>query len=136
MTALISGFDHVAITVADVEATCAFYDKLFGIRIGMTYAPEGKILVRTIHIGGGDFMLNVHQAGNGIDLVAKKPTPGSVDLCVRWNGTIESAVALLKKHDVPIADGPSPRTFSDGRSSQSVYFRDPDGNLMELMAAA
>jgi catechol 2,3-dioxygenase-like lactoylglutathione lyase family enzyme len=136
MPVTITSFDHVAITVADLEATCAFYDKLFGVRVGMNYSPDGKSLVRQIFIGGGDTMLSVHQYGNGIDLVAKKPTPGSVDLCMRWAGKIEDVAALLAKHNVPITDGPSPRTFSDGRKSRSIYFRDPDGNLIELMAAS
>src|SRR5579883_1777687 len=119
----ITGFDHLAITVADVDATFAFYDKLFGIRRGMDYALNGKTLVREMLIGGAK--MNVHQAGNGVELVARKPTPGSVDVCFRWDQPIETALALLAKHNVAVADGPSPRTFSDGRPSTSVYFRDP-----------
>ena len=130
----ITGFDHVAITVADVETTTAFYEKLLGAKRGFEYAPDGKVLVRELLLGGAKF--NVHQQGNGIDLVAAKPTPGSVDLCFRWDQPIDTVAALLAKHNIPIADGPSPRTFSDGRKSLSIYFRDPDGNLIELMAAA
>jgi catechol 2,3-dioxygenase-like lactoylglutathione lyase family enzyme len=132
----ITGFDHVAITVADVNATCAFYDKLFGVRIGHDYAPNGKTLVCEVFLGGGDTKFSVHQLGNGVNPVAKTPTPGSVDLCFRWNQPIETAVALLKKHNVAVVEGPSPRAYSDGRKSISVYFFDPDGNLIELMAPA
>jgi catechol 2,3-dioxygenase-like lactoylglutathione lyase family enzyme len=129
----ITELDHVAITVADVDATFAFYEQLFGARRGMEYALDGKVLVREMLIGRAK--LNVHQAGNGVALVARHPTPGSVDVCFRWDQPIETVLALLARHDVAVADGPSPRTFSDGRPSTSVYFRDPDGNLIELMAA-
>ena len=132
----ITGFDHVAITVADVEATTAFYDKLFGVKVGFDYAPDGKTLVRQLLMGENKIMFSVHQSGNGIALVARKPTPGSVDLCFRWDKSIQAAMDLLAQHNIAITDGPSPRTYSDGRKSSSVYFRDPDGNLIELMAPA
>jgi len=128
----ITGIDHVALYVADIEATCAFYDRLFGIQVNIDYAPNGKSLVRQIKVGGA--ALSVHQHGNGITPVAINTAKGAVDMCFRWKGAVESAVALLKKHNVAIVEGPAPRKFSDGRPSQSVYFRDPDGNLMELMA--
>ena len=129
----ITGYDHLAITVTDIDVTTVFYERLFGVRRGAEYAPNGKPLHRQIFFG--DTKMNLHQAGNGVELVAQKPTPGSVDVCFRWNKPIETAVALLARHNVAIVDGPSPRTLSDGRPSQSVYFRDPDGNLIELMAA-
>jgi len=129
----VAGIDHVAITVSDVEATCAFYRELFGARTVLDYAQDGKTLVRQIAIG--DAQLSIHQAGNGISLVAKRPTVGAVDLCLRWNGRIEEAVALLRGRGLEIIEGPAPRRTADGLPGQSVYFRDPDGNLLELMAA-
>lgn len=122
--------DHVAITVADIETTTAFYDRLFGAEVLRDHKP----IVRALKLGGG-VQLSVHQSGNGVDLVAARPTPGSVDICFRIPAPIEAAVLHLGKHGVAIVDGPSPRTASDGRPAQSVYFRDPDGNLIELMAA-
>lgn len=131
--ALLRFIDHVAITVADVDATTQFYDRLFGTEVPFDHAPDGTTLVRTVIIGGG-VRLNVHQQGNGIDLVAAKPTPGSVDICFRIEGTIEEAAALLERNGVEIIDGPSPRIDNQGNQAQSVYFKDPDGNLVELMA--
>ena len=131
----ITGFDHVIITAADIDATCAFYDKLFGLKVGLDYAPGGKLKVRQAFIGGGSAMFSIHQRDNGVTPVAMHPTSGSLDVCLRWSGTIEEAEALLKRHGVPIVEGPSPRLYSDGRPSLSVYFRDPDGNLIEIMAA-
>ncbi len=128
----IIGIDHIAITVSDLEAACRFYDGLFAAETRVNYAPRGKPLVRQIVLGGA--LLSVHQAGNGIELVAKKPTIGSADICFRWNGSIASAVALLNERGVQIIEGPVPRHTADGLPSQSVYFRDLDANLIELMA--
>jgi len=131
---LLAGIDHVAITVADLEATTAFYQRLFGARVWRDFPPGGPTAVRVIDIGEG-VRLSVHQAGNGVDLVAERPTPGSVDICFRWAGAIGEAAALLKANGLAIIDGPSPRQTVDGRAAHSVYFRDPDNNLIELMAA-
>jgi catechol 2,3-dioxygenase-like lactoylglutathione lyase family enzyme len=131
--ALLRFIDHVAITVADVERTTQFYDRLFGAEVPFDHAPDGRTLVRTVIVGGG-VRINVHQQGNGIDLVADRPTPGSVDICFRFGGTIAEAQGLLQAHAIPIIEGPSPRIDSEGNQAQSVYFKDPDGNLVELMA--
>jgi catechol 2,3-dioxygenase-like lactoylglutathione lyase family enzyme len=129
----VRGFDHVAITVADMEATCRWYAALFGARPVNDFMDGGRVLVRQIAFGGA--LLSVHPSGNGLDLVARRPTVGAADICFRWEGTIESAVVLLREHGVDIVEGPTPRRTADGLPSQSVYFRDPDGNLLELMAA-
>ena len=129
----ILGIDHVAFAASDLEASCAFYDRLFGARTHLDYAPQGRSLVRQIALGGA--LLSIHQAGNGLDLVAAHPTVGGADICLRWSGTVESAADLLRRHDIEIIDGPAPRRTADGRPSYSVYFRDLDGNLLELMAA-
>jgi catechol 2,3-dioxygenase-like lactoylglutathione lyase family enzyme len=125
----LSGIDHVAITVADLDRTTEFYDRLFGVEVFHDYKP----IVRTLFVGGG-VRLNVHQAGNGVELVAARPTPGSTDICFAWDGPIGEAVDLLAAHGVEIVDGPSPRETRDLEPSHSVYFHDPDGNLVELMA--
>lgn len=127
------GIDHIAFAARDLEATCAFYDKLFGARTHLDRAQDGKSLVRQIGLGGA--LLSIHQAGNGLELVARQPMVGGADICLRWSGTIESAEELLRAHGIPIIDGPSRRRTADGLRALSVYFRDPDGNLLELMAA-
>jgi catechol 2,3-dioxygenase-like lactoylglutathione lyase family enzyme len=129
----ILGIDHVAITVTDLEASCRFYGGLFSAKTRVTYAPDGKPLVRQIALGGA--LLSIHQAGNGIELAAKNPTIGSADLCFRWGGDIASAIALLRERGIEIVEGPVPRRTADDLPSQSVYFRDLDANLIELMAS-
>jgi catechol 2,3-dioxygenase-like lactoylglutathione lyase family enzyme len=122
--------DHVAITVADMDVTTEFYARLFGAEVLRDHKP----IVRALRLGGG-VQLSIHQYGNGVDLVAARPTPGSVDICFRIAAPIAVAVRHLGEHGIEIIDGPSPRTDNQGRPAQSVYFRDPDGNLVELMAS-
>ncbi len=129
---MISGFDHVAITVADIDASIRFYEDVLGAKVEETYEVGGKIIVKRVAIGGALF--NIHRQGNGVDLVARTPLPGSQDLCFRWAGTIDEAKHQLESNGVEIIEGPAPRTSSDGRPANSVYFRDPDGNLLELLA--
>lgn len=129
----ILGIDHIAFAAQDLEATCAFYDRLFGARVHLDYAPEGKSLVRQIALGGA--LLSIHQAGNGLELVARQPVVGGADICLRWSGSIESAADLLSRHEIPLVSGPARRRTADGLPALSIYFRDPDGNLLELMAA-
>ena len=131
---LLQAIDHLAITVADLEATCAFYDRIFGARVLLDHKLGEQPIVRVILVGGG-VRLSIHQLGNGVDLVADKPTPGSADICFRWGGTIEAAVSHVAAHGLEIVDGPSPRQTADRRPARSIYFRDPDRNLIELMAA-
>ena len=130
---MIEDFDHVAITVADLDRCCRFYDELFGARTIRDKIVDGKVVVRQTLIGGGA-MLSIHQSGNGLDLVARKPTVGSADFCMRWTGAIEPAVALLKRKGITIIEGPVPRNNAFGEMRLSVYFRDLDDNLVELMS--
>ncbi len=130
----LAGIDHVALTVADVSATCAFYDRLFGVTVLQDHRAEGRTVVRVIIVGGG-VRLSLHPEGNGVGLVAARPTAGSADICFRWNDTIAAAERLLADQCIAVVDGPSPRQTADNRASQSVYFYDPDGNLVEFMAA-
>jgi catechol 2,3-dioxygenase-like lactoylglutathione lyase family enzyme len=125
--------DHVAITVADIDTSASFYTRLFGAEVLRDHVIDGRNIIRALLIGGG-VQLSIHQYGNGVDLVAARPTPGSVDICFRIGRSIEAAVKLLEGQGVEIIDGPSPREDNEGRPARSVYFRDPDGNLVELMA--
>ena len=131
--AQVLGIDHVVITAADLEATCAFYNRLFGIIIHAEYSKDRRVVVRQIAIGGA--VLSIHQEGNGVQLVAKNPTVGGADICFRWDGTIQSAIDLLNRNGIPIVEGPVRRRTADGKPSNSIYFRDLDDNLLELMAA-
>jgi catechol 2,3-dioxygenase-like lactoylglutathione lyase family enzyme len=129
---MIQGIDHVAITVADLDATCAFYAHVLGATVEEAYEIGGRIAVKRVAFGQA--ILNIHQQGNNVDLVARQPMPGSVDICFRWQGNIEAAKAQLEGRGVAVIEGPVARTSADGIPGSSVYFRDPDGNLVELLA--
>ena len=82
----------------------------------------------------GDKQLNVHGPGVKPAEVARLPVqPGNRDLCFEWVGPIDDAIAHLKAHGVAIERGPLQRFGAKGAGT-SVYFRDPDGSLMEFMS--
>lgn len=128
----VRGFDHLAITVADVDRTLAFYrDVLGGEVLYRDRFEDGAFPIVTVVIGAN--RINVHPSPPRADLVAERPTPGSVDLCFRWDGPIDAALALLEEHGLPCVEGPAFRLAADGSKGTSVYTRDPDGNLIELL---
>lgn len=130
----VRGIDHVAITVEDVERTVAFYTELLGAEtIFLEKFREEGFSVVSLVIGSN--RINVHPSPPRAPrhLVARRPTPGSVDLCFRWDGPIDEVVEMLSKHDLPLVEGPGPRPAADGRDAVSVYTRDPDGNLIEFL---
>lgn len=128
----VRGFDHLAITVADVERTVRFYRDVLGAEI--LYEAEwraGRLPIAMLQIGAN--RMNVHPASAPAAPHATHPTPGAVDLCLRWDAPIEDAAALLARHGVAVIEGPVPRPAADGAWGRSLYFRDPDGNLLELL---
>jgi catechol 2,3-dioxygenase-like lactoylglutathione lyase family enzyme len=128
----VSGFDHVAITVADVDATLAWYEQVLGAEpLHVDLWREGKLPVALLQVGGS--RLSVHPARAPAAPHADAPTPGSADLCFRFDGPVAEILALLAAADVPVVDGPVARPASNGEPGTSVYFRDPDGNLLELL---
>jgi catechol 2,3-dioxygenase-like lactoylglutathione lyase family enzyme len=129
---MIRGIDHVAITVADLDAACEFYAHVLGARVEEAYEIGGRIAVKRVAFGQA--ILNIHQQGNGVDLVARQPLPGSTDICFRWAGDIDEAKTQLEGRGVTVIEGPVARISADGIAGNSVYFRDLDGNLVELLA--
>ena len=120
----IDRIDHVVMTVRDIDATCAFYARVLGMRI-VTFAGGRKALAF------GRQKINLHLAGREFEPKAAHPTPGSVDLCLIANGTLDDVVAHLRACDVAIVEGPVAKTGAVG-PIRSVYFRDPDANLIEV----
>ena len=128
----VRGLDHVAITCADVEATLDFYKRVFG---ATTHFEEqwraGQIPVVLLQVG--ESRMSIHDAASPAKPHADVPTPGSEDVCFRFDGPIAEAQATLAAQGVEIVEGPVPRPAADGTMGQSVYFRDPDGNLLEWL---
>lgn len=122
--------DHVVIAVSDWERSNAFYREVLGADI-----VELSFNRYAYAIGGQ--RLNVHGPGTDVgDLRAREPVrPGNSDLCFEWLGPVEAAVEHLSGHGVEIIAGPVERPGARGRGT-SVYFRDPDGSLLELITYA
>ena len=116
--------DHIVLTVRDIDATCAFYSRVLGMRV-TTFAAERKALL----FGGQK--INLHQAGREFEPKAVAPTPGSADFCLIATVPLPQVIAHLESCGVAIIEGPVAKTGAQG-PILSVYFRDPDSNLVEV----
>ncbi|HEX5086509.1 MAG TPA: VOC family protein [Nocardioides sp.] len=120
----IDRIDHLVLTVADLDRTVAFYTSVLGM--GVTTFGEGRMALTF-----GGTKLNLHQAGHEFEPKALRPTPGSVDLCLVVDDSIEAIAAGLTERGAEIVEGPVARTGARG-PILSCYVRDPDGNLVEV----
>jgi catechol 2,3-dioxygenase-like lactoylglutathione lyase family enzyme len=120
--------DHCVIHVSDWDVSNAFYRDVVGAELVET---GGRVAYRF-----RDQQLNVHGPGVSPAQVARLPVqPGNSDLCFAWDGPIEDAVAHLDACGVAVELGPVERSGARG-TGRSVYFRDPDGSLLEFIAYA
>jgi catechol 2,3-dioxygenase-like lactoylglutathione lyase family enzyme len=116
--------DHIVLTVADVDRTIAFYERV----LGMTAVSFGE---GRRGLAFGDQKLNLHQAGREFEPKAQRPTPGAIDLCLTTDVPLDQVAAHLRMESVVIEHGPVDKVGA--RSAlRSLYFRDPDGNLIEV----
>ncbi len=120
----IDRLDHLVLTVADIDASCDFYSRVLGMT-PVTFGAGRKALAF------GSQKINLHQAGSEFEPKAARPLPGSGDLCFIASTPLDDVVAHLRQCGVPILEGPVKRTGALG-PIVSVYFRDPDGNLVEV----
>ena len=120
----INRLDHLVLTVADVEASCAFYSTVLGMEV--VRFGEGRTALRF-----GAQKINLHQHRRELEPKSIKPTPGSGDLCFITDTPMSVVLAHLERCGVVPLEPPSPRTGALGPIT-SVYFRDPDDNLIEV----
>ena len=116
--------DHVVLTVADLEQTIAFYQRV----LGMTAVSFGE---GRRALAFGEQKLNLHQAGREFEPKARRPTPGAIDLCFTTDVPLEQVAEHLRSQSVAIEHGPVDKVGARG-PLRSLYFRDPDGNLIEV----
>jgi catechol 2,3-dioxygenase-like lactoylglutathione lyase family enzyme len=120
--------DHVVIAVTDFARSNSFYRDVLGAEI---VEIDGRVAYR---IGGQQ--LNVHGPGVRPAMVARIPVaPGNSDICFEWDGLIAGAIEHLRARGVQVEAGPMTRGGAKG-PGMSVYFRDPDGTLLELISYA
>ena len=120
----IDRIDHLVLTVDDVARSIAFYVDVLGMT-ETTFGRDRKALMF------GSSKINLHQRGREFEPKAATPTPGSADLCLIADDSLEVVVAELAAIGIAIEEGPVERTGARGPIT-SVYIRDPDGNLIEL----
>lgn len=119
--------DHVVIAVSDQAAAVRFYTTLLGAEV--VERPEGRIAFRV-----GEQLLNVHEPGlPGAPLARDPVRPGNSDLCFAWPASPRLAIELIGTIGAELVEGPVPRVGARG-PGQSVYCRDPDGSLIELLS--
>ncbi|NWQ96950.1 GLOD5 protein, partial [Burhinus bistriatus] len=116
--------DHLVLTVKSIEDTVAFYSKVLGMEV-VTFKGNRKAL----RFGNQKF--NLHEAGKEFEPKARWPVPGSADLCLITQVSLDQLLDHLKACGVVIEEGPVARTGAVGPIT-SVYFRDPDENLIEV----
>ncbi len=124
MTIKLDRLDHLVLTVRDIEATCRFYETVLGMR--REEFGAGRV---ALHFGRQK--INVHPYPSPVEIVAEEPRPGSADLCFIAETPLEAVIAHLEACGVEIEMGPVECVGAQGPMT-SVYFRDPDGNIIEV----
>lgn len=121
-------FDHLVLTVADVDKTVAFYRDVLGMRPTQFFPADGSTRWT---LSFGSQKINLHPADSPFEPKAKVALPGTADLCFLSDTPVAAWVTHFAKCGVPIEDGPVPRTGANG-PLLSIYVRDLDGNLIEI----
>jgi catechol 2,3-dioxygenase-like lactoylglutathione lyase family enzyme len=116
--------DHVVLTVGDIERTIAFYERVLGMT-AISFGEGRRALTF------GDQKLNLHRAGREYEPKARSPIPGAIDICFTTDVPLAEVAAHLRDCSVEIELGPVDKTGAR-RALRSLYFRDPDGNLVEV----
>lgn len=120
----IDRIDHVVMTVRSVDATCAFYERVLGMQ-AVTFAGGRRALAF------GRQKINLHEAGREFEPKAHLAAPGTLDICLVTTTPLPQVIEHLARCNVTIIEGPVAKTGATG-PLRSVYFRDPDQNLIEV----
>lgn len=121
---MIERLDHLVLTVENIEKSCDFYSKVLGMQV-VTFGENRKALTF------GKQKINLHEAGKEFEPKAYRPTKGSADLCFITELPLNEFVEHLKTFEIETLESFVKRTGATG-DIISVYFRDPDLNLIEV----
>jgi catechol 2,3-dioxygenase-like lactoylglutathione lyase family enzyme len=124
----IQSIDHFVLTVADIDATVAFYRDALGME-PVSFRGGRRALAF------GSQKINLHEAGREFEPKAARPVPGSADFCLLTDEPVEALAERLRAQGVAIEEGPVWKTGATG-PIHSIYLRDPDGNLVEISNGA
>lgn len=125
---LIDRIDHLVLTVADIDATCGFYERALGMQREFFRGPEGQPRHALLF---GRQKINLQDRATETPTKARAPTFGAGDFCLIAAQPLDRVIAHLASVGVPLEAGPVPRRGALG-ALRSIYFRDPDGNLVEV----
>ena len=120
----IASLDHLVLTVTDAEATRRFYVDGLGMR--RVEFAGGR---HALHFGRQK--INLHYVGREFEPKALRPTPGSGDFCLLTDEPLPDIIERMADLGSAPIEGPVARDGATG-PLVSVYFRDPDGNLVEV----
>ncbi len=124
MPPLISHLDHLVLTVKDINQTVEFYTSVLQMQVEVF--AEGRFALKF-----GAQKINLHLLGAEFEPKANHPTSGAADLCFITTLPLAELMLHVQRCGVEIIEGPVPRTGATS-SLLSFYFRDPDGNLIEV----
>ncbi len=125
---LVDRIDHIVLTVADIEATTRFYERALGFEREFFRGPEGQPRHALLF---GRQKINLQDRATETPTKARTPTFGSGDFCLIAAVPLDRVIERLQREGVAIEAGPVARRGALG-PLRSVYFRDPDGNLVEV----
>ena len=125
---MIDRIDHLVLTVADIEATTRFYERALGMQREFFRGPQGQPRHALLF---GNQKINLQDRDTDTPTKARVPTLGSGDFCLIAAVPLDEVIEHLRAQAIPLEAGPVPRRGALG-PLRSVYFRDPDGNLVEV----
>ena len=120
--------DHFVLKVRDLEATAKFYERALGLQREV-FHDHGGVTRHALRFGAQK--INLHDDDTVAHPKSRVPTPGSADFCLVAAVPLGDVIARLEREQISIEVGPVPRTGTLG-PMRSIYFRDPDGNLVEV----
>jgi len=119
----VSHLDHLVLTVKDIEVTCSFYQQVLGMEVVLDNGRKA--------LAFGSQKIKLHQQGKELEPKAHLPTSGAGDLCFITDSPLSEVIQHLRTCGVVILEGPIERLGATG-TIVSLYFRDPDLNLIEV----
>lgn len=118
---MITHLDHLVLTVSDIEQSIAFYQRV--------------LHMKPITFGVGRRALRFGQQKINLQLLGQEKRNyahvGSGDICLITNWNVADLLAHLQREQITILQGPVQKSGAVG-SIISIYFNDPDGNLIEV----